>query len=31
MRLTGSVVIGVVARDAIDRAGPAYVELVILY
>jgi len=31
MRLTGSVVIGVVAREAIDRAGPAYVELVILY
>jgi hypothetical protein len=31
MRLRGSVVIGVVARGAIDRAGPAYVELVILY
>ena len=31
MRLSGQVVIGVVARDAIERAGPAYVELVILY
>jgi len=31
MRLSGEVVIGVVAREAIDRAGPAYVELAILY
>ncbi|MDA0700533.1 MAG: hypothetical protein O3A02_04935, partial [bacterium] len=31
MRMTGTVVIGVVAREAIDRAGPAYVELVVLY
>lgn len=31
MRLSGPVTIGVVAREAIDRAGPAYVEMVILY
>ena len=31
MRLSGPVTIGVVAREAIDRAGPAYVEMVILF
>lgn len=31
LRMTGQVVVGVMARDAIDRAGPAEVELIILY
>ncbi|MFU8887905.1 MAG: DUF3084 domain-containing protein [Trueperaceae bacterium] len=31
MRLEGAAVIGVVAREPIERAGPAYVEFVILY
>ena len=31
MRLEGAVVIGVIAREPIERAGPAYVEFVILY
>lgn len=31
LRLTGQVVVGVVARGPIERSGPATVELLILY